>query len=114
MKECDKKVWNNIQKSRLNQFVARPKILPCAETIKIMIKQEDFENKWILDNKVHSKASFQPSKIELWYTFLEALQNIDEKWYHSSTNKINKLDLIKNWCSESKRIRPTSSWSLQD
>jgi len=30
IKECDLNVWNNIRKSRLNQFGARPCILPCA------------------------------------------------------------------------------------
>ena len=72
MKECDKKVWTHIQRSRLNQVADRPNILPCVETIMIMVKQANLENRWILNNKEHPIASFQPSEIELGYKFPQA------------------------------------------
>lgn len=51
IKECDLDVWNNISKSIFNQAGARPCILPCAKTIKTMVKQADLENRWIANNK---------------------------------------------------------------
>ena len=105
MKECDKKVWNNICRSRLNQDAPRPNILPFVEAIKIMVKQADLENRCILNNKGNPIASFQLSEIEIIYKFPKAKRNIDGDWYDSSSNKTNRLAIIKNWYSNCKRLR---------
>jgi len=44
MKECDKKTWVNIRRSRINQVTTRPGISPCAEFIHLMVKKSDLEN----------------------------------------------------------------------
>lgn len=51
MKECDKKTWANIIRSRINQVYARPGIFLCTEFIRLILKQSDLEKRWIIYHK---------------------------------------------------------------
>jgi len=82
-----------------------PCILPRVETIKVMIKQTDLENRWITNTKGQPIASFQPSSMDICYKFPYAKKNMDVEWYESATKEVNKLALIKNWSVDCKRFK---------
>jgi len=94
MKDCDRKIWDNIWRSRINQVATIPRFFPCGEFIRVMVKQADLENRWILDHKGQPIASFQPSNLETTYKFLEVEQYMDDNWWEVAS-RTNKLALIK-------------------
>ena len=97
IKECDKKYWANIIRSRINEVVAKLGIFPCMKFIRLMVKKSDLENHWIIDHKLQPIASFQPSNLETRYRFPEAEQYMDEQWREEAM-KTNKRAFIKEWC----------------
>jgi len=109
IKENDLTVQNNICKSRINQEGARPCIMPCEGIIKIVIKQTDTDNRWVMNTKGQLIASFQPSSLNLCYKFLDVENNMDVEWFETTVKEVNKLTLIKSWSIDCKRLTASSN-----
>jgi len=82
--------------------------MPYANIIKIIIKQEDTDKRWVKNTKGQPITLFQLSSLNLCYKYLNAENNLDVDWFETFVKEINKLALMKIWSIVCKIMRSSS------